>query len=73
MEPSYEFQTLSEFLREPFGRSDDMSKIQKLVEISAATKESVKDFSLPMADFRNLLNFRILDALNARGLLKMIR
>ena len=51
----------------------DMSKIQKLVEISAATKESVKDFSLPMADFRNLLNFRILDALNARGLLKMIR
>ena len=51
----------------------DMSKVKKLLEHKDLTQKSVADFSLPMADFRNLLNFRILDALNARELLKVIR
>ena len=42
MEPSYEFQTLSEFLREPFGRSDDMSKIQKFMTGYREDKYKIK-------------------------------
>ena len=42
MEHSYEFQTLSEFLREPFGRSDDMSKIQKFMTGYREDKYKIK-------------------------------
>lgn len=55
------------------GLITDMSKIKKLLEETDLTKASLTDFSLPMADFRNLLNFRILDALNARKLLKAVK
>ncbi|MBR1461470.1 hypothetical protein IJ596_07580, partial [bacterium] len=51
----------------------DMSKVKALLETTDISHKNVSDFSLPMADYRNLLNFRILDALNARGLLKVIR
>ena len=42
MEPTYEFQTLSEFLREPFGKSDDMSKIQKFIAGYREDKYKIK-------------------------------
>jgi len=51
----------------------DMAKVKKLIEENDLTKKSVANFSAPMADFRNLMSFRILDALRARKLLKIIR
>ena len=46
-------------------------KIQELVEKSNSQKKLFVHFSPTMRDYRNLVNFRILDGLNARGLLKL--
>lgn len=49
----------------------DMKKVKaKLKELKESGEKSMSSFSPAMYDFRNLLNFRILDGLNERGLLK---
>ncbi|MBR3604462.1 MAG: hypothetical protein IKL52_00360 [Candidatus Gastranaerophilales bacterium] len=47
----------------------DMSKVEKLLEIFKNEKY-ITAFTAPMQDYRNLLNFRILDYLNSKGLLR---
>ena len=46
----------------------DMKKVDALMKLS--NRKTVSSFEPAMMDYRNLLNFRILDALNVRGLLK---
>lgn len=53
------------------GRIFDMKKVeQKIKELKEHGKRCMTQFSSTMADYRNLLNFRILDGLNARGILR---
>ena len=52
------------------GLIKDVQKVDKLMKISC--RKTVSSFLPAMMDFRNLLNFRILDALNARNLLKEV-
>ncbi len=52
------------------GMIKDMKKVQKLVKTLKGEKKYASIFTAAMQDFRNLLNFRILDALEARKLLK---
>ncbi len=48
-----------------------MKKVkQMLKELRATNARTMSSFTPAMFDYRNLLNFRILDALNERGLLK---
>ena len=47
----------------------DMSKVEKLLEIFKNEKY-ITAFTAPMQDYRNLLNFRILDYLNSKGMLR---
>ena len=42
MEKEYQFQTLSEFIREPFGRSDDRGKIAKYMSSYRRDKNKIK-------------------------------
>lgn len=50
----------------------DMNKVkQKIVDLKAIGQKSMTSFTPAMADYRNLLNFRILDGLATRGLLKV--
>ena len=51
------------------GLIKDLKKVENLMRQS--NKKTISSFLPAMMDFRNLLNFRILDALNARGLLKI--
>ena len=52
------------------GQVKDMKKIQNLLKTLKGEKKYITSFSAIMQDFRNLLNFRILSALDARKLLK---
>ena len=52
------------------GMVKDMKKVQRLLKDLKGEKKFVTSFSAAMQDYRNLLNFRILDALDARKLLK---
>lgn len=53
------------------GLVTDIKKVKsKLKELKESGEKSMSSFSPAMYDFRNLLNFRILDGLNERGLLK---
>ena len=55
------------------GLITDMKKVkQMLKELRATNARTMSSFTPAMFDYRNLLNFRILDALNERGLLKAI-
>lgn len=47
----------------------DMSKVERLLDIFKDEKYIIT-FSAPMQDFRNLVNFRILDYLNSKGMLR---
>ena len=49
----------------------DMKKVKAMLK-GLKEQKYIKTFSPAMQDFRNLLNFRILDALNSRKLLKEI-
>ena len=51
------------------GMIKDMKKVENLVQVLQSEK-AISAFSPAMRDYRNLLNFRILDGLNARGILK---
>ena len=52
------------------GLVKDMKKVKQMVAEANSPKRVMSHFTPAMFDFRNLLNFRILDGLNARGLLK---
>lgn len=54
------------------GLIKDMKKVKEMAKQAQATKKSMSIFTPAMFDFRNLLNFRILDALNHRDLLKTV-
>ena len=51
------------------GLVNDMTKVQKLLEYFKDEKY-ITTFTAPMQDYRNLLNFRILDYLNSKELLR---
>lgn len=51
------------------GLIKDMSKVEKLLEIFKDEKYIIT-FTAPMQDYRNLLNFRILDYLNSKDMLR---
>ena len=52
------------------GLIKDLKKVDDLIKRSK-TERCTTSFKPAMADYRNLLNFRILDGLNKRGLLKL--
>ena len=52
------------------GLIKDTKKLKVMLEEAKGPKKVMSHFTPTMFDFRNLLNFRILDALNERGLLK---
>ena len=52
------------------GMVKDMKKVQNLLKELKGEKKYVTSFTAAMQDYRNLLNFRILDALDARKILK---
>ena len=53
------------------GLIHDMNKVkQKMKELKDLGQKTLTSFTPAMADYRNLLNFRILDGLAQRGLLK---
>lgn len=55
------------------GLITDMKKVKTMLkELKASEHRSMSSFTPAMYDYRNLLNFRILDALNSRNLLKTI-
>lgn len=55
------------------GLIHDIKKVKELVkQLKASNERSMSSFTPTMYDFRNLLNFRILDALNSRKLLKAV-
>ena len=54
------------------GLIHDMKKVKEMVKALKGNKNSMSSFTPAMGDFRNLLNFRILDGLAQRGLLKTI-
>ena len=53
------------------GLIKDLKKVKDLIKLLPQNK-SVSAFKPVMRDYRNLLNFRILDGLNARNLLKKV-
>lgn len=54
------------------GLIKDPKKLKAMIAESKKPKKIMSHFTPTMFDFRNLLNFRILDGLNARGLLKAV-
>lgn len=54
------------------GLVKDLKKIKTLVKEKKTKREMFSHFTPAMFDFRNLLNFRILDGLNSRKLLKAV-
>lgn len=53
------------------GLIKDLKKVKEMIKLLPHNK-SMTSFSPAMRDYRNLLNFRILDGLNTRGLLKKV-
>ena len=53
------------------GLIKDMKKIKE-VQKQMQGYDKIAHFTPAMLDYRNLLNFRILDGLNTRGLLKLV-
>ena len=53
------------------GMVKNMKKVKELLK-ELKDKKYIVSFTPAMADYRNLVNFRILDALNERGLLKAV-
>ncbi len=53
------------------GLIKDMKKVKEMAKKIKTAKDSMSSFTPAMYDFRNLLNFHILDELNKRGLLKL--
>ncbi|MBR1776677.1 hypothetical protein IJ750_06375 [bacterium] len=64
----YEMWTVYRPDRFKTGLIKDMKKVEDLIKQSS--EKIVSSFAPGMRNYRNLLNFRILDGLNARGLLK---
>lgn len=54
------------------GLIKDMKKVKDLVKEMKNSHKSMSSFTPAMFDFRNLVNFRILDSLFQRGLLKAV-
>ncbi|HIS37636.1 TPA: hypothetical protein IAC10_13605 [Candidatus Scatousia excrementigallinarum] len=54
------------------GLIHDMKKVKEMAKKVKTTKQSMSSFTPAMYDFRNLLNFHILDGLNKQGLLKLV-
>ncbi len=55
------------------GLIKDLKKAKQMVkDLKSSGDRSISSFTPAMFDYRNLLNFRILDGLNERGLLKLI-
>lgn len=54
------------------GLVTDMKKVKQMIKEAGGDKAMFSSFTPAMYDYRNLLNFRILDALNHRKLLKTI-
>ena len=54
------------------GLIKDMKKVKQMVKELKGNTKCMSSFTPAMFDFRNLLNFHILDGLNQRGLLKAI-
>ena len=54
------------------GLIKDMKKVKQMVKEFNGNTKCMSSFTPAMFDFRNLLNFHILDGLNQRGLLKAI-
>lgn len=55
------------------GLIHDIKKVKNLIkELKSSGQKSMSSFTPAMFDYRNLLNFRILDGLNERGLLKLV-
>lgn len=54
------------------GLIKDTKKLKFMLEEARGPKKVLAHFTPTMFDFRNLLNFRILDALDARGILKAV-
>ncbi len=52
------------------GLIKDMKKVQAMMNNETLHKKTFNNFSPKLGDFRNFLQFRILDALNERGILK---
>ncbi len=50
----------------------DPKKVKKIVQEAGGVNKSFAHFTPAMGDYRNLLNFHILDQLNMRGLLKKV-
>lgn len=53
------------------GMVKNMKKVKAMLK-ELKSEQYISSFAPAMCDYRNLLNFRILDALNARGLLKQV-
>ncbi|MCM1009890.1 MAG: hypothetical protein NC390_03290 [Fusobacterium sp.] len=53
-------------------KDKDINKIKQMVKEANGPKKVASHFTPAMFDFRNLLNFRILDALSTRGMLKAV-
>lgn len=54
------------------GLVKDMKKVKQMLAAANGPKKVISHFTPAMFDYRNLLNFRILDGLNARGILKTV-
>lgn len=55
------------------GLVKDIKKVKEMIkQLKANHERTMSSFTPAMFDFRNLLNFRILDGLNERGILKAI-
>lgn len=54
------------------GLVKDMKKVRQMLAEANGPKKVISHFTPAMFDYRNLLNFRILDGLNARGILKTV-
>lgn len=54
------------------GLIKDMKKVESMLDKLGGNQKMVQSFTPAMGDFRNLLNFRILDGLNKRHLLSLV-
>ncbi len=50
----------------------DMKKVKEMVKTLKGNNQSMSSFTPAMYDYRNLLNFHILDSLSTRGILKAV-
>lgn len=54
------------------GLIKDVEQVKAIIKRAGGPRKVMSHFTPEMYDFRNLLNFHILDALDARGILKAI-